>query len=148
MLTVFGNWSSGSSGPGVNCEEGTFDGGFFGGGAEYMDCVGNPKSINLSPNTTSKILCIQAGSITNSTLVWNTTGPCDDSGFAPPPLGYNAFIVERTFDGLSDYVQYNSNHAVDDVVLISSHSGCFTIMGTTEVWDPSIFGVITGECLD
>jgi len=144
MLTVFGNWGSGAT---INCVEGTFDGGFLGGSADYVLCNGTPGSVTLDPQTSSKILCIQDGSITNSTLIWNSTGPCEVAGSNPPPL-YNAFTVERTSDGFSDYVQYDSNVAVNDVVLISSHSGCFEIMSGTEVFDPTIYGEITGLCID
>ena len=145
MLTVFGNWGSVTTGL---CEEGTFDGGFFGGSADYILCNGAAGTINLDPSTTSKILCIQSGSITNSTLIWNSTGPCEFGGFVPPPEGDNAFTVERTSDGFAAYVQYNSNNTVNDIVIVSSYSGCFEIMGTAKVSKPSLFGVITGLCID
>lgn len=144
MLTVFGNWGAEVT---ITCEEGFFNGGFFGGSADYILCNGTSGNVVLQPETTSKIICIQSGSITNSTLIWNSTGPCE-VGFSPPPtFGDNAFTVERAEDGFSTYVQYNSNHSVNDNVLISSYSGCFEIMGTTNVSDPSLFGVITGICL-
>ena len=146
MITVFGNW--GTDNTSAPCEEGTFDGGRFGGSAQFTLCNGNSSSVNLNPQTASKILCIQSGSINNSTLVWNSTGPCEVEGGGNPPPLYNAFTVERTSDGFSDYVQYDSNVAVNDVVLISSNSGCFEIMSETNVFDPSIYGVITGECLN
>jgi len=142
MITVFGNWGAAAT---INCVEGTFDGGDFGGSADYILCNGNAGSVTLNPQTASKILCIQDGSITNSTLIFNITGPCEIG--EAPASSYNAFTVERTSDGFSDYVQYDSNVAVNDVVLISSHSGCFQIMSETEVFDPNIYGVITGECL-
>ena len=144
MLTVFGNWGSAAT---INCVEGTFDGGFIGGSADYILCNGNAGSVTLNPQTTSKILCIQDGSITNSTLIFNINGPCAVGGFnPPPPFGDNAFTVERTSDGFATYVQYDSNHAVNDIVNISTQIGCFEIMTMTNVNDPSIFGVITGGC--
>lgn len=142
MLTVFGNWGAEVT---ITCEEGFFEGGFFGGSADYILCDGTVSTVNLGPDEISKILCIQSGSITNSTLIWNSTGPCE-VGFSLPH-GDNAFTVERGSDGFSTYVQYNSNYAVNDIVVVSSYSGCFEIMGTANVNDPGLFGVITEMCL-
>jgi|TARA_B110000908_G_C10251981_1_gene452682 hypothetical protein len=64
MITVYGNWQTSSPTP--NCHSGVFDGGFLGGTANYTLCNGNTGTVTLNPQTTSKILCIQDGSITGN----------------------------------------------------------------------------------
>ena len=116
MITAYGNWQTLTPAP--TCSDGYFDGGFFGGTAYYILCNGIAGSVTLSPQTTSKPLCIQDGSISGN-LTFQINGPCSVGGFAPPPFGDNAFTVERTSDGFATYVQYDSNHAVNDKLAVS-----------------------------
>lgn len=147
MITVFG--FLGEEEPSTACIEVKFDGGPNGGSVSYTTCEGLNASKLLAPNQLTKELCVQDQSWTFGDYFMGVVliGPC--SSDPPPPPNGNVFIVERQIDGFSTYANIPSpnTYAINDIVNVDGDIECYEILGTTTVFDPTIWPMVISNCL-
>jgi hypothetical protein len=146
MITVFGHLQEEPAISG--CVTVQFNGGINGGNVVFFFCDSRRlTTLPLNPGQNSLRLCVKNNSweFSDPSMTTSLLGICFPEG-PDDPDEFNGFTVERTSDGLSTYVQYDSNYSVNDIVNISGAFGCYEIMSTAIVPDPHQWPTITRFC--
>ena len=109
-------------------------------------------SISLSVNdrvTADGVTYIVLGSefIAAVTSVGNVTDT-GLSGCTDAPSPDNVFTVTRQSDGETTYVQVNDTNLVGDenITISTDGANCYDIVGSENVSDATVYGVVTGTC--